>query len=303
VPGLVPFEGDERITPKLLGFQPVPGRDDSAWTKPVADYICSYRLLQTLDELLPTEPLQRDVLGVTDHDLNPAMALLTTIDTGGHVIGAFKHGEEGEELIAALVGYGGFVRRRPIIVSDLLVVRADMRSAGLGAEMKRVQAAISLAAGFEAIEWTVDPLRAANARLNVEKLGATSHHYDIDRYGSEFGAGLYGGMPTDRLQMWWEIGSDAVRDRLLGKIPPLTAADIAGVPVYDPDRPRDRVLVHLPSDIDALLKRDAGAALAWRYRLRASLQSAFAAGYEITGFVPGSLPEQECSSFVLTRRF
>ena len=36
---------------------------------------------------------------------------------------------------------------------------------GLGYALKVLQAAVTLEGGFEEMRWTVDPLRAANARL------------------------------------------------------------------------------------------------------------------------------------------
>ena len=74
---------------------------------------------------------------------------------------------------ASCVGWGGFVGR-PRVVSDFLAIRPEARSLGLATELKRLQAAIALSRGFEEIVWTVDPLRAANARLNFGKLGATA---------------------------------------------------------------------------------------------------------------------------------
>jgi len=40
----------------------------------------------------------------------------------------------------------------------------------------------------------------------------------------------------------------------------------------------------------------------WRMSMRETLQSAFAADYVITGFVPQTVPERALSSFILTRR-
>jgi predicted GNAT superfamily acetyltransferase len=103
--------------------------------------------------------------------------------------------------------------------------------------------------------------------------------------------------------MTWEIGSDAVRDRLMGRTKPLTGADIEGLIHFNPNHPEsERVLVHLPSNIDMLLARDPNAALRWRLTLRETLQLAFAAGYAISGFVAQTLPDQGLSSYVLTKR-
>jgi predicted GNAT superfamily acetyltransferase len=289
------------LTARELGFET--GSDGLSWTKQIGDHLCSFRLLRSLADLAPTESLQREVFGASDLDLVAASELVVVQETGGDVIGAFRRSGEVEELIGLNVGLGGFYLRRPRLVSDFLVVRADMRSIGLGAEMKKLQLAFALERGFVEIVWTVDPLRAANARLNLEKLGAYADHYEVNRYGEGFGAGLYGNMPTDRLHMTWQITDPSVRDRLLGRIPTLRTDDIEDLLHFSPERPiAERALVFLPSNIDDLLARDPNAALRWRLTLRESLQLAFAAGYVITGFVPQTNPERGLSSYVLTRR-
>ena len=42
--------------------------------------------------------------------------------------------------------------------------------------------------------------------------------------------------------------------------------------------------VPIPADIDSLVATDLDAARDWRFRVRAALHAAFAAGYAITGF-------------------
>lgn len=260
-----------------------------------------FRLLRTLAGLKPAETIQRDVFGVSDRDLMPANALIGAYETGGDVIGAFAMTDGEERFAGHCVSLGGYYRGRPRIVSDFMVLYPEYRSFGLGAELKKLQAAIALERGFTEIVWTVDPLRAANARLNIEKLGAISNRYEINRYGEEYGEGIYGGMPTDRLHMSWEIGSAAVGERLLGQTPPLTFADIREDPPYEPGTSEERVLVHIPGDIDSLLRGDPAEALDWRLALRESLPAAFAAGYRITGFVSGAYPHRGHASYLLTR--
>lgn len=289
------------LTANELGFQT--GRDDRSWFKQIGEHLCTFRLLRTLGELAPTEALQREVLGASDLDMVAASELVVVQETGGDVIGAFRNSGGVDELIGLSVGFGGYYQRRPRIVSDLLVVRADVRSIGLGGEMKKLQATLALERGFEEIVWTVDPLRSANARLNLEKLGAYSDHYEVNRYGEGFGAGLYGNMPTDRLHMTWQIATIAVRDRLLGKVPPLKLTDIEDLLHFSPSRPNaERALVYLPSNIDFLLARDPNAALRWRLTLRETLQLAFAAGFAIIGFVPQTDPARGLSAYVLSRQ-
>jgi predicted GNAT superfamily acetyltransferase len=147
-----------------------------------------------------------------------------------------------------------------------------------------LQAALALESGFEEIVWTVDPLRAANAKLNFERLGAYAGEYLRDVYGSDFGAGLYGGMPTDRFLVTWPVQSERVRSRLLGLYEPLTSEDLVTLPDHEPGVTLDRARIAVPSNIDDLVAREPTRAREWRFWLRARLESAFSDGYVVTGF-------------------
>lgn len=275
-PAALPFTAAD------LGFE----ASADGWWKQVGDIAVAFRPLRRLPDLLSVETLQRAVFGVTDRDLLPASALVVIPETGGEVIGAFADdgGEPGDGLIGFVAGWGGFFQGRPRLVSDMLGVRANRRRAGLGAELKRLQAAVALAQGFVEIVWTVDPLRAANARLNIEKLGAVADRYEENRYGTGYGAGLYGDLPTDRLHLTWPIDSERVRDRLLGRIHPTDFDQIVALPRYEPTSDAPLVRVPLPHDVDALLGRDPAAVADWRLSLRDELPRAFADGYVVVGF-------------------
>ncbi len=291
-----------------LGFAPHdeplgPHGETLAWTKHVRDRWVVFRLLRTLPKLLPVEGLQREVFGLSDRDLVAASELVAVPETGGEVIGAFTSAPgTAEELIGFVIGWGGYYFGRPRIVSDALGVRADARSLGLGADLKRLQAAIALERGFVEIVWTVDPLRASNARLNFEKLGAYADRYEENRYGEAFGSGLYGDLPSDRLHLTWPITTSRVHDRLLGRYTPLQPRDLAGVRHFDPfASDQQRAFVYLPNNIDLLRAQDPNAALRWRIILRETLQLAFAAGFAITGFVPNVDPERGYAAYFLER--
>jgi predicted GNAT superfamily acetyltransferase len=164
--------------------------------------------------------------------------------------------------------------------------------------MKRLQAVVALQGGFQEIVWTVDPLRAANARLNFGKLGATANHYENDRYGPAFAATLYGGMPTDRLHVTWDIASPHTQERLRGLAAP-TVPD--GLPAYEPHHLGPAATIEIPADIDALLANDSAAARDWRMRLRDALHQAFADGFAVTDFIPPAA-EGGNPSLLLTRQ-
>jgi chorismate synthase len=283
------------VTPETLGFQEIA---HGAWRKSVRGQEIEFRLLTDLVDFAPLEQLQREVMGASDLDIFPASGLTVVPETGGHVLGAYVDGE----LAGAVYGFGGFVDGTPRIASDWMGVWPRFRSAGLGAELKKLQAAVALADGFREIVWTVDPLRAANARLNFERLGAYSDHYEENRYGESYGAGLYGGLPTDRLHMTWPIADPEVQARLTGQLPLRTAADVLHVEHFDPKQKAAQALIYLPNEIDAILQTDPNAALRWRLLLRETIQQAFEDGFVIRGFVPGVAAGGELSAYVIERR-
>ncbi len=271
----------ERPTPEEFGFS---GSETNGWIRQLRGRTARFRLLRTLADLSNAEQLQEDVFGVTERDLIPANELIVVEETGGMVIGAFLP-ETPERAVGVLVGWGGFVGR-PRLVSDFLAVRSEARNLGLAAEMKRLQTALALARGFEEIVWTVDPLRAANARLNFGKLGAIARHYEFDRYGSSFAASLYGGMPTDRLHVTWEITTPRVLVILRGKGQSAGREITVPPALFVPGATENRIAVTMPADIDALLANDPAEALARRMAMRAALTAAFAEGFTITGYLP-----------------
>jgi predicted GNAT superfamily acetyltransferase len=275
---------DPPLDPGRLGFV---GSEEDGWKREIRGRRVRFRVLRTLPDLAHAETLQERVYGISERDLVSATELIVVEETGGAVIGAFLE-DDPEQAAGVLVGWGGYIGR-PRVVSDFMAVRLEARNLGLAFEMKRLQAAIAASRGFVEIVWTVDPLLAANARLNFGKLGAVSRHYEIDRYGAGFAADRYGGMPSDRLHLVWEIASPLVIARLLGEAPP----DPDDVPIYAPGISADRALVPIPSDFDALVQRDPAAAREWRLRVREQLLGAFAAGFVITDFRPargGELP-------------
>ena len=266
--------------PAALGFS---GNEATGWVRSTRGREIHFRLLHSLADLVHAERLQEEVFGVSERDLIPANELIVVPETGGAVIAAFPS-DAPNRAAGVVLGWGGFVGR-PRVVSDFLAIRLEARSLGLATELKRLQAAIALSRGFEEIVWTVDPLRAANARLNFGKLGATAHQYEIDRYGSTFAASLYGGLPSDRLHVTWDIVSPRVISRLLGQDDVQDPSPADASP-FLPAINEDVALVTIPTNIDALLAAGPDEALAWRLRLRDSLCQAFAAGFAITGFRP-----------------
>jgi len=263
------------VAPEALGFE----SGSEGWWKTVGDRRLLFRPLRSRLDLEKTERLQRTVFGVSDRDLASSSILVTVHETGGEVLGVF----DGEQLVGFVSGWGGYVDGRARVVSDLMAVEVGYRG-GIGFALKELQAVVASQAGFEEIVWTVDPLRAANARLNFERLGAHARKYMRNVYGEHFGEGLYGGLPSDRLFVTWPLRSARVRSRLLGRYEPLAPGALSALPQYAPGTSESRVVLAVPGDFDGLLASEPARAREWRFRLRDNLEAAFASGYVITGF-------------------
>lgn len=280
------------VAPEALGFE----SRSEGWWKIVGERRLLFTRLRSRLDLEKTERLQRTVFGVSNRDLASFSLLVTVHETGGEVLGAFDE----ERLVGFVSGWGGYVDGRARMVSDLMAVEAGYRG-GIGFALKALQAIVAFQAGFEEIVWTVDPLRAANARLNFERLGAHARKYVRNVYGEHFGEGLYGGLPSDRLSVTWPLRSARVRSRLLGRYQPLAPGALAALPEYATGASESRVRLAVPGDFDGVLASDPAQAREWRFRLRDNLEAAFASGYVVTGFA--GRREEPHGHYLLERNF
>src|SRR5207237_2792303 len=130
-------------------------------------------------------------------------------------------------LVAFVYSVPGLKQRKTTQWSHMLGVVAEYRSAGLGRELKLLQRERALAMALDLIEWTYDPLQAANAHLNFSKLGVVAHEYEENVYGDS-GSPLHRGNPTDRFVAEWWIRTSEVERRLSSNATPTRPADEIG---------------------------------------------------------------------------
>jgi predicted GNAT superfamily acetyltransferase len=253
---------------------------DTTWRRTIQGRSIEFRELRTWDELGLAERMQREVMMIEGPDVIVASFLVVAPDTGGFTLGAF----EGDAELSVAFGYGGYQHPEPFLYSDFLVVVPAARSLGIGFEMKRIQALLALERGFHSVRWTVDPLRAANARLNLERLGALGISYTRNKYGAEFAAGLYGGMPTDRLLLRWPLRTERTAERLQRDYVPLPDSALDGLEEVSAKAiGSPQLVITIPGDIDTLVQADFEAAMRYRMQTREKLELAFEAGYFVSG--------------------
>jgi predicted GNAT superfamily acetyltransferase len=144
--------------------------------------------------------------------------------------------------------------------------------------------------GLELIEWTYDPLQAANAHLNFVKLGVVVEEYLENVYG-ESGSPLHQGNPTDRFVAEWHIGaprpaeafSVAAGDAVAVNRTQWSDGWIEGVDV-DLSAEAPRLTVDIPVGFTDMLARAPERAMAWRVCTRAIFTTYLDRGYRVVAF-------------------
>ncbi len=281
--------------------------------------------------------LQRRTWGLPPEDLVPANLLAVLPDTGGSVLVAYDPGTgfNADGWLGFAIALGS---RSGTLVSHMLGVREEARGArDVGWHLKLIQGYEALRSGHIAMTWTFDPMRGANACLNVEKLGARVDELTLDKYGV-LRSVLYGeDVPTDRLTARWDLVSPTTAGRLWqvfrgtyrglapddgADIPEVTVRSLADLKTATPPRLRYRI----PGDIDRLARTAPVEAARWRREMREVLsallttrsarvgggppEDSLAVGvdertgeYVITGFATGLAASGErVSHYVLERR-
>jgi predicted GNAT superfamily acetyltransferase len=255
------------------------------------------RQLSTLEECREVAGLEKTVWGYTDaEDVVPPPVLIVSIKRGGILLGAF----DADGLMNGFVySLPGIKDGRPTQWSHMLGVAPHARSSGLGTQLKLAQRNRTIAMGLDLIEWTYDPLQAANAHINFAKLGIVVEEYVENVYG-ESSSRLHHGAPTDRFIAEWRVTEPHVVRRVgsIGR-PVVRDSGVADAPVVNPSRPGGswlqpgpanlsiearRMLVEIPTGFSEMLTMDPALALAWRLATREIFQHYLSRGYRVVDF-------------------
>jgi predicted GNAT superfamily acetyltransferase len=182
------------------------------------------KILDTIDQLVEVEDLQRIVWPGSETDIVPAHLLITAVHNGGFVLGAFPAEQSGARsvpLVGFAFGFPGIYATpdgpRLKHCSHILAVHPEFRSMGLGFKLKRAQWQLVRKQGVDRITWTYDPLLSRNAHLNITRLGAVCNTYRRDVYGA-MRDGLNIGLASDRFEVDWWVNSQRVQKRLSARV-------------------------------------------------------------------------------------
>jgi predicted GNAT superfamily acetyltransferase len=186
-----------------------------------------------------------------DSDILPVDLGLAATHVGAYCAAAYA----GDEIVAASFGIRGQYFGKQILHSH---VTASVRP-GAGYELKLHQFKWAKEQGLSGITWSFDPLVRRNCVFNFTKLGATAFEYLPNLYGT-LNDSINFGDETDRLFLLWSTSEPAMTQ-----------------PHHD-----GSIVVELPEDIESLRKSDLSAALAWRHRIRETLEPLLNDGWTIS---------------------
>lgn len=168
------------------------------------------KLLEDIEQFRQCVEIQRLAWGFSDAEIVPMRSLVVCAKVGGQVFGAVDHRGQ---VLGFLNAYPGYRNGKVYLHSNMMGVRPEYQSHGIGRELKLAQREEALSRGIDLVEWTFDPLEVRNARINLELLGAICRTYLVNAYGVT-SSRLHGGLPTDRLVAEWHLNSERVKSRL-----------------------------------------------------------------------------------------
>jgi predicted GNAT superfamily acetyltransferase len=243
------------------------------------------RDIDTLAEMKEIEQLQREIWGVEDLDVYPALGFKPQKEVGAVLMGAFAEGR----MVGFVFGFPGILDGETIIHSDMLGILPDYRSQNLGFLLKLAQRDAAIALGVKRITWTFDPLQSRNAHFNFSKLGVIADRYYPDYYGVT--SSFLHRHGTDRLWVTWLVESERVKSRLdaasaidSGDISQLhhlvrVGDDLEPIVTEEPISEAS-VVIEIPRDLTANHEQ-------WRMATRDAFTRALDAGYVVEEFISG----------------
>jgi chorismate synthase len=239
------------------------------------------RELHEINEFADLIALEERIWGIGE-GMNREL-LTAMVHVGALAAGAFVDGE----MVGLLLGMP--TREANVQHSHALGVLEDYRRYGLGAKLKWFQRDWCLRHGIHRVQWTYDPLRVANAHLNLHKLGGSVGTHYRNYYGEM--RGINAGAPSDRLLADWALQAQNVIALAQGGTP-RAFPNVQATNSIQASKPTE---VHLdlkeaqlsftiPNDFPAMQRENLDLALEWREHSRRVLDHYLPLGYRLTDF-------------------
>ncbi|MFQ3568236.1 MAG: GNAT family N-acetyltransferase [Aggregatilineales bacterium] len=278
--------------------------------------------LHALEDMRAVVALQRVYWGDEIESVIPAHMLFSLANHGGHVLTAF----DADRAVGTLVGFLGTnieETRRPAmanlqLVSKRMVVLPEYRGRSIGFRLKLAQRDLAMTQGIRLVVWTFDPLLAANAHLNIRKLGAICPQFRRDYYGASPEGHLTTLGSSDRFIVEWWVTNRRVEERLFGHRvdltlsqyreadtvilnPTVVAADGSLLPSETIAEPVSSLaLVEIPLDYKRMVLENPALAQRWRSHSRVVFERLFGQGFVATDFLRETYEGRERAFYVMS---
>jgi predicted GNAT superfamily acetyltransferase len=245
------------------------------------------RDLTQATEIEALEQIQARAWGYADRDIVPGAMMVVTAHSGGVVAAAYLEGESSPvgfvfgvpAIRPEKIGVGKLIHH-----SHMLAIVPEHRGTGLAQALKLHQRKRAIGMGYDLITWTMDPLVARNARLNLGKLSARAVAYHNDWYATR---DVSTSLSADRFMIEWRLDREPIEHPVLRATGPRALEAVDGNPILGPLEPHlglddPIVLLEVPRDIDSLKRESLAQAQAWRIAHRIAFGHYFALGYAAT---------------------
>lgn len=205
----------------------------------------------------------------------PVWKLMTLPSIGGLLVGAFDHDHiVGHAMLTPAIDVA---TQESFLYLDMIGVLPDYRNRRLGEQMLLVAREQASRRGYASIQWTFDPLEAANARLYIGKLGARAVRFYPNYYGPT--EDVQNAAASDRFWLRWDIATSRQNITLPDMI--ITSesnSDLKNIQKVE------RIALLIPHDFRVLCRDEPERATVIRLKTRALLLSLFRNNFVIRGF-------------------
>jgi predicted GNAT superfamily acetyltransferase len=235
--------------------------------------------------------LQNLVWGYDPPEAVPLHLMIALSRNGGLVLGAYAD----NQMVGLLLGVPALRHGQLMHLSHLLGVHPAWRGQGIGEALKWRQRELALEMGIRTVVWTYDPLEAANASLNIARLGGIVRTYGRDYYFAMEDA-LNRDIPSDRFTVEWHLESPRVLARISSNQPldreqklaaPLALASESGPQgmlqpgmLAIPEGAAARI--EFTTHMQEIKRNNHELAVAWRMAVREACEEMFQRGYVVT---------------------
>lgn len=268
------------------------------------------RRLETPEDYEACGNTMKEIWKFNERDVIPSHLLKPINEQGGLVLGAF----ENDEMIGILVGFLAY--HKGMLHHHSHVTGVLQQYKGVGYQLKQKQREFTLSQGLDLVTWTFDPLQSSNAYFNFAKLGVISNTYYRDYYG-EMRDFLNVGLASDRFLVEWWITTDDVIQRVNGTFQqPTLDKMLSQAKIVNKTEKRKgyrknvsvnlnldskKLLVEIPSDINAMKDKHMTLAQKWREETRIIFETYFPKGYTAYNALSETTKGERRSYYLLRR--